>query len=237
MEEWSVFMKDYPESADFPAAKKKFQLLEYQKLTRADDAYSYKVFIKNKSDNPYVVDAQDEVYRIYTKDKKPESYEKFIKENPNNKHFKDAWGYLYRCKTSKFTAGAISEFIIDYPDYPDQDKLKLDLELSQTKFIPAKKGDLWGFVDTSGVWKIKPQYTWVSSFREGKSTVGFLGKTVFINKRGGLIYAHLFDDASSFEDNLAVVELEEKYGVINYLGDTIVPVSYTHLTLPTTPYV
>jgi hypothetical protein len=229
MSEWANYMKDYPEALDYASAKKKFQLLEYQKLTRSDDAYSYQIFIKNKGDNPYVVDAQDEVYKIYTKDKKPDSYEKFIKENPNNKHFKDAWRYLYRCKTSKFTAAAISEFIIDYPDYPYQDKLKLDLELSKMQFIPAKKGELWGFIDTLGIWKIKPQYTWVSSFHEGKSTVGFLGKTVFINKRGGLIYAHLFDDASSFENNLAIVELDDKFGVINYLGDTIVPILYDEI--------
>lgn len=229
MEEWEIYMKNYPSAIDYPAAKKNFQLLEYQKLTRKDDAYSYQVFIKNKTDNPYVVDAQDEVYRIYTMDKKPESYEKFIKENPENKHFNDAWNYLYKCKTSKFTTAAISEFIIDYPEYPNQDKLKEDLELSKTMFVPAKKGDLWGFVDTVGNWKIKPQYTWVSSFNEGKSVVGFLGKTVFINKRGGLIFPHLFDDAAQFEDNLAIVELEEKYGVINYMGDTVIPIIYDEI--------
>tara|TARA_R110002050_G_scaffold141251_2_gene266344 strand:+ start:46955 stop:49051 length:2097 start_codon:yes stop_codon:yes gene_type:complete len=227
-EVYAQYMEKYPKALDFEAAKKKFQLVEYQKLTKEGDAASYQQFIINRPNNPYTEEAQNVVYDLYTKSGKPEAYEKFIKENPNNKHLAEAWKYLFKYKTSKYTPAAISEFIIDYPDYPEYESLKEDLLLSNTTFIPARKGNVWGYVDTNGVWKIKPKFNWVSSFSEGKALVGFFGMAVFIDKHG-VVDRHMFEDARSFSNNLAVVESGGKMGVMNYLGDTIVPIMYDEI--------
>ena len=229
MEDYALFMKNYPNALDYASAKKKFQLLEYEKLTREGDAFSYQAFIKHKPENPYTDDAQEVVYEIYTKDKTSDSYEKFIAENPDNKNIELAWKSLFKLRTSKFTPASISEFMIDYPAYPDYNSLKEDLLLSQTILIPAKMGDLWGYVDTLGAWQIKPKFSWASHFTEGKALVGFFGKTVFVNKRGGLVFSYLFDDAALFNNDLAVVEMEEKMGVINFLGDTVIPITYDEI--------
>lgn len=229
LEGYESFMTDFPEVADFDLAKKKFYLLEYQSMTRSSDAYGYQVFIKNRPNNPYIRDAADMVFKLYTENKPVESYLLFIEENPNNIHIEEAWEYVYHTKTSKSTAASISEFIIDYPTYPNPEELKKDLVLSKTYFIPAKKGELWGYVDTNGAWKITPKYQWVSSFTEGKATVGFMEKTVFINKLGHLIFSSVFDDASMFDNNVSIVEVDEYYGLINFRGDTVIPIIYDEI--------
>jgi hypothetical protein len=227
MEGFEFYMENYPDANDFATAKKKFQLLEYQNSTTEGDASSYQAFINEKPENPYITDAQGVVYDLYTKDGMPGSYEKFISENPNNKHLNEAWLYLYKYKTSKFTPAAISEFMIDYPKYPDYETLNSDLELAKMTLIPAKEGKVWGFVDSAGAWVIKPKYNWASSFSEGKAVVGFFGQTVIIDKKGS--FDAMFTDARAFKNNLSVVEVEEKLGVINYLGDTVISIIYDEM--------
>lgn len=229
MEGYDRFLKDYPEAADFALAQKKYYLLEYHKLTREGDAYSYKMFILNRPESPYISEAEEEVYAIYTQDGKPESYESFIGENPENPHVDEAWDILFKLRTSKYTPGQISEFMIDYPEYPKAADLGKELELSKMKLVPARQGDVWGFVDTNGAWVLSPKFSWAANFSEGKALVGLFGKTVYVNKKGTLIYSHMFDDATSFKDDLAIVELEDKMGVINFMGDTVIPIIYEEL--------
>jgi hypothetical protein len=229
MESLKGYLKDYPEATDFKSAEKKYHLLEYQKLTREGDAYSYQMFIENRTGNPYIGDAEEEVFKIYTIDGKPESYEKFIGENKQSKHINEAWETLFKLRTSTFSAASISEFMIDYPAYPKAEELAKELELARTILIPAKKGNLWGYVDTTGAWIMNPKFSWASTFSEGKATVGFFGKTVFINKHGTLIYSHMFDDALNFKNDLSIVEQEGYMGVISFMGDTVIPIVYDEI--------
>jgi len=229
IELWTNYLQTYPNSNDYLSAKKQLQILEYKLMTEKGDAESFRLFVAKYPDNPYIHDAQEMVYQMYTQDKKLESYELFIKENPSNKNVSKAWKIVYKMRISKFAPSQIYEFMIDYPNFPNKELLRNDLQLSMTQLFPVQKNKLWGYIDTTGTWFIKPQFSWASPFSEGKALVGFMGKTVFIDKHGTLIFKHLFADAEGFSNLLATVEMDDQYGVINYLGDTIIPIIYDEL--------
>lgn len=226
MEGYKTFMKDYPNAADFDVAQQAFYALEYDKYTDEGNAFSYQVFVKNKPENPFIKDAQIEIYRIYTQHGKADDFELFIDENPNNPKVEEAWSFLYALKTGKGSPSDIAEFIIDYPDYPHPNQLKEDLKLAQIQYFPVQKGSKFGYVDTNGHWLITPTYEWASKFNEGKAAVGLLGNSVYIDKKGKVLYHHMLSDAASFKKTNAIVEFNDFYGVINFMGDTVIPIIY-----------
>ena len=46
-----------------------------------------------------------------------------------------------------------------------------------------------------------------------------------------------YERASGFKHGVAVVQINGKWGIINQKGIEVIPVSYTHLTLPTSDLV
>jgi hypothetical protein len=75
-----------------------------------------------------------------------------------------------------------------------KDKVKISFKFEAVKsfaggIAAVKINDLWGFIDKSGNWLIKPQYVQVldSDFSKGKAQVRANGKTFFINQQGEIV--------------------------------------------------
>jgi hypothetical protein len=77
----------------------------------------------------------------------------------------------------------------------------------------------WGFVDESGKVVINPQFAEVGFFKEGLCAVqNKEGKWGFIDESGAIIINYQFDGASEFNNAMAVVEQDDKCGVVDKQG-------------------
>ena len=87
--------------------------------------------------------------------------------------------------------------------------------------------DKYGFVDTTGQVKIKPQFDWVGDFAEGLCVVrndnGELGsgKNGYIDTTGKLVIDLKFRYAGKFENGKAKVQIDEDFVFIDKTGNII----------------
>lgn len=101
----------------------------------------------------------------------------------------------------------------------------------------VKVNGKWGFIDTAGIWVIKPQYTEENGFDE-LNKVGELifdencvplrkqGKWGFINRNGEMIIAPNYDEVRPFSEGLAAVALNKKWGYLDVSGQKVIPLQF-----------
>ncbi len=89
----------------------------------------------------------------------------------------------------------------------------------------------FGFVDLDGKWVISPDYASVWFFREGRAAVikEKSGKWGFIDKSGDVAIDFKFDLAFMFSHNMALVQVDSKYGVIDPQGNWIAEPTYENM--------
>ena len=92
--------------------------------------------------------------------------------------------------------------------------------------FPAKEKGLWGFINISGEWVIKPTYFKAQPFHEGLAAVRELNKWGFIDKDGIWVIEPRFEIATAFEEGLAGVVSGSRWGFINKQGEIVIPFEY-----------
>jgi hypothetical protein len=85
--------------------------------------------------------------------------------------------------------------------------------------IGEKDKKLWGFIDNTGQWVIRPSYGDASKFYEGLASVKENNKYGYIDKKGNFIIKPQFDAAYSFIEGMAKVKVGNKEGYVNKLGE------------------
>jgi len=85
--------------------------------------------------------------------------------------------------------------------------------------IGEKYKKLWGFIDNTGQWVIRPSYRDASKFYEGLASVKENDKYGYIDKEGNFIIKPQFDAAYSFIEGIAKVKVGNKEGYINKAGE------------------
>ena len=128
------FMTTYPDARENQEAKEVYDSLFYYDFIKSGELSKYKQFIKEYNQSRFVKNAQDEVFKLSTKQGEVATYIKFIEESPSNPHVEEAWEVVYKSYTHLHTPEVFKEFMIEFPEYPDQKKLNIELELSQIKF-------------------------------------------------------------------------------------------------------
>jgi hypothetical protein len=105
----------------------------------------------------------------------------------------------------------------------DVDHLRFEFLYGQTP-DPSKPRDVFGYLDPSGEEVIPPQFCCAEPFRQGVARVALkAGRGVgFIGIDGAFEIEPQFDEATNFEDGLAVVSQNEKYGVLGRTGNLVV---------------
>lgn len=90
----------------------------------------------------------------------------------------------------------------------------------------------WGMIDKTGKYLISPIYNSISYSSE-ESVLGETreGTWIFIGLDGQPLFTQEFTDALPFEDGIAVVEQNGRWGAIDRQGNTIIPFLYDFLTL------
>lgn len=74
--------------------------------------------------------------------------------------------------------------------------------------IPFRKGDCWGYADTSGKIVIEPAFEETGVFRLGRGKIKENGLYGFIDHRGNIVIEPEFSDAGDFEWGIARVTLK-----------------------------
>jgi hypothetical protein len=91
--------------------------------------------------------------------------------------------------------------------------------------------DKYGFIDTSGQEKIKPQFEWVDEFSEGLCVVrNDKSKHGYIDTTGKLAIGYQFDYACKFENGKAKVEEKKLWGTIDKTGKFVVQPTHDYAT-------
>jgi hypothetical protein len=226
------FLEKYPDADEKVLAQKKYDELFFYSMTKDSTLETYKRFIVEFPDSPFKKHAENKVYELLVPAKNEKNLLEFIRQNPNNINVDEAWKELYKHRIMNFSPEELSEFMLDYPDFPFKDKLVHDLSLSTQLFIPAQENKMWGYIDSNGKWLIKPQFSWIEPFSEGKALVGLDDKTAYITKNAAFLYLGNLKDAFQFENGIAVVENEKGTGAINYKGDLFLSFEFDELNYP-----
>lgn len=85
--------------------------------------------------------------------------------------------------------------------------------------VGEKDKKLWGFIDNTGQWVIRPSYGDASKFYEGLASVKENNKYGYIDKKGSFIIKPQFDAAYSFIEGIAKVKIGNKEGYVNKAGE------------------
>jgi len=96
--------------------------------------------------------------------------------------------------------------------------------------VAVQVARLWGYVDTNGLMRIKPQFgpiegrrrfsdTYAGDFSGNVAPVWVGGSYRFIDKLGNFAFDGRFEEANSFRDGLALVKHESRFGYIDQSGN------------------
>lgn len=105
----------------------------------------------------------------------------------------------------------------------DADHLRFEFLYGQTP-DPSKPDNVFGYLDPAGEEVIPPQFCCAEPFRQGIARVasGARQGVGFIGIDGTYEIEPLFDEATNFEDGLAIVCQNEKYGIVDRAGQFVV---------------
>ncbi len=229
-EAYYMFLERYPNSAQRFEAKANYELSLFKTITASDSIASYQLFLEQYPESPFANKAQDIIYKKVTSDGKLSSYIEFVKQYENNKNRNKAWRSVYKLYTKDFSAEKITEFRLDFPNYPFMDELMTDFNLAGKHFYAVKRDNKFGYIDASGNIVLEFNYEWAGEFIEGSALVQQEGYLGVINKQGDFIIPAIYDEIEPFSNGVAIVGLGEKYGLINKLNQLITPLTYDQIS-------
>jgi hypothetical protein len=85
--------------------------------------------------------------------------------------------------------------------------------------VGERDQQLWGFIDKTGKWVIRPSYQAAKNFCDGVAAVRVNNKYGYIDKKGDFIIKPQFDVAWDFMQGIARVKGGNKKGYVNKLGE------------------
>lgn len=91
----------------------------------------------------------------------------------------------------------------------------------------------WGYIDTTGQFRIPPQFDGVRSFSDGLAAVHIGRRWGYIDKQGNVVIPLQFGGAGPFSEGLAVVaagapeDPQTRYGYIDKTGRYVIPPRFT----------
>ncbi len=143
--------------------------------------------------------------------------------------FKNGYSIVRRLMSK--TSGIINtqgRYVVDNKKY-------LNVRFPSDGLVAARSqgGGKWGFVDLNGRTVVQHQYEKVTQFGDGHALVSVNGsKFSVIDKRGNEVAPAMFDNAKmeGYNDGLAAVVYEGKWGFVNTKGEIVIPFEYEEVT-------
>ncbi len=135
----------------------------------------------------------------------------------------DKYGFIN--KAGKVTAEPRFDYISPYYGYP----------------AAACTEGKYGFIDTSGNFLIEPKFDEAKSFEDGFGALGIdvseansekkKYRWTFIDEKGDFLTDFIFDGVDCFQGNLAVIEIDNCYGVIDRSGNLLLKPEYNTIDI------
>ncbi len=215
---YQAFIDQYPKSIYVEIAQDNFYEVQFNELTGDESLASYLEFVEVNINSPLRPAAEKKIFEIVTEPNTKESFDIFIRTYPENAMIDSAWRQLYQSSMDTMNRLTLRRFKNKYPDYPYQKELLQDIAYIDSVFLPFKKGDLFGFMNTAGITMIPLGYQQVSEFSEGLSVVAKDGKFGVIDKHNRVRIPFKFDAISDFISGRAIVEQNGLQGMIHRNG-------------------
>lgn len=226
-EAYEAFLERYPKSKQVFEARSRLQEAIYREATLDRDIVSYLTFIAAHPESPYLRSAEDEVFRLSTPGRTVEEYRKFIVEHQKNQRVGDAWRGIYEIRTRDLSVDAITRFLKEFPEYPFVEELVDDYKTASLTLLPFRREGAWGFIDDSGVERIKAEYEWVEDFRGSQAIVSREGKVGTVNRSGRAVVPIEYDDVEEAVEGTSTVERGGRVGAVDSGGELVVPMRYS----------
>lgn len=223
---YKLFLDRYPDAKEAYGARSRYHEAIYREATPGGTVAEYEGFIKEHPESPYLREAQDRLLELNTPGHSAGEYAAFIRRYPENPNVPDAWRSIYDLYTKDLSVANITRFLKDYPDYPFINELMNDYKVASLVLYPFRQGGKWGFIDNTGVERIKAEYDFAEPFIQGLAQVGRDKHIGTINKLGKAVVPISYADVMDYNDGLATVELNGKQGAVDRNGKLVVPLEY-----------
>lgn len=220
------FLERYPEANEAYGARSRLQEAVYREATPQGTVAEYEAFIRDHAGNSYVRDAEDMLLKLNVPNGTPAEHAAFIRRYPDNPNVPQAWRNMYDSYTKELSVENITRFLKDYPDYPYINELMNDYKVASMVLHPFRHEGYWGYIDATGVERIKAEFDFAEPFINGQAQVGLHGRSGTINKLGSPVVPILYDDVLDFREGLATVELNGMQGAVDRNGKLVVPLAY-----------
>ena len=231
---WEFFLSKYPDSEQAKQAAIKLDDSQYREETSSQTLGDFEKFLVNRPLSKHKQDAEDAIYSLSVTKIALEDLYAFSKKYPDNRNTNQVWDQLYDLFTSDQRKESFSTFKENYPEYPFQDRIQYDFQLSGTRLFPIVHNDLWGYADSTGRVVIPFQFEEAEDFSENLALVRIHDKIAYINKSGIRLVQPNWNDGETFSNGLAIVEKDDKYGIINTRGELILSNIYSNIIGPQT---
>lgn len=226
---YAAFVRNYPNSSFFEAAKKKMHQKRFEESIRDSTVEAYETYLKNNPKSAFQDQAEDSLYRLYTKDQGVDRFYSFIKRYPKNRNVENAWKMMYTLYTSDGNPENLVKFRNEYPDYPHIYELVIEYRLAVAKYYPYQKNGKWGYIDDNGILRIDTMYDYVAPFYKGVAVAIYEDKVGYIDKNNEILIPFEYDDGEDYLKSLVVVAKGEYFGIINKGNQTVLPFIYDEI--------
>ncbi len=224
------FMATYPNSIQYNDARTKYDELIYKENTADNSILSYEQFMSNFPGNPFVPEAERNIYLLSIQDSTLEQFVSYVRKYKSTTFTPEAWHEIYKMGMKDYSEETYNQFKQKFPDYPFPEELETDFRLQNTFFLPFDSFGKTGYINEDGQEMIRPNYEEGTLFSEGLAVVMKNGKYGYINKADKLIINFRFQDAEPFHNGCAVVKKDSLYGLINKKGEFIIQPEYDELS-------
>lgn len=223
---YAEFIKTYPKSLQINEARILYDQRIFEETTSIQRIKDYEQFLLENPNSPHRQKAEDQIFLLATSSGELVDYLLFIRKYPTNSHINEAWYEVYKARTEEMTLINLMEFRFDFPTYPMLDVLRFEVNQMQQKLIPATYESKWGFIDTTGSWKLEPQFDFCEPYSEGMALIENNALFGFVDLHGELIINPVYEEADNFNNGVAIVFDGDYYGAINRFGKIKIPFEF-----------
>ena len=209
---------DSPFKSKLDALHDQFQLNAYVKEGTEEE---WESFIEAHPENRYSEPIQDSLYALFDRNR---DYALFIEKYPENRNVNVAWQNLYMLETNYYQPSLLPEFAKSHPDFPDKNRLDVDLKLANMNLYPfqdtLKNEYGYGYLNENGDWIIQKR-NWFHEptfFKQGLAVMGSDGLYGVIDKRGVVIVPYEYEEVTLLDNASILVAKNGLYGVLNRDG-------------------
>jgi len=211
-----AFMQRYPETSYDEAAFATYEHFVYSEQVRTGSRQELQAFIRQYAPNSYRNTAEEKLFQLVKDLHRPDDVYDFVKHYASALTIEQAWKYLYSISVTSYSQQELQAFLHRYPEYPYRDYVQREINLSVERLLPLQDAsERWGYVDTTGTWRIAPRYDDAALFHEGFAAVCANDSCYYINKEGKKATDMVFSETFDYHNGSAIVKHKDSYYLIN----------------------